>query len=642
MISQKSILEIIETAKIEDIVGDFVALKKRGVNLIGLCPFHNEKSPSFNVNPTRNIFKCFGCGKGGDSVNFLMEHESLSYPDALRYIADKYKIEIEETKPSAEQQASMLEGESLFIINQYASKFYTDQLFQTDIGKSVGLSYFKQRGFREETIHKFNLGFSSAERDGFTRKAVKDGYNIELLRKVGLTTANDNDFFRNRVIFPIHSLSGKFAAFAGRILTSEASGPKYLNSPESEIYNKSKTLYGLFHAKQAIRKHDECMLVEGYTDVISLHQGGIENVVASSGTSLTVDQIRLIKRYTQNVLIIYDGDLAGIKAALRGIELIVEQDANVKIVLLPDRHDPDSFFKEKGHTQFLEFIQANKKDFLLFRLDLASREIAGDPIKKTAFIREIVQTLAKIPDSIKRSVYVKETALQLDIDERIIIGETNKLLVKSISEKKNNELPSSKSKEDDLLADDGTAIYTEQKPAPQNHLVQEKDLVRVLIKYGDKIFEEETSLTVANYIVNNIQDVLENFDSKLYRQIITESMSRLQSNEPLNPDYFLKHINEDIRQEAIEVFTEPFTYSENWKKPLQTQKLPDENFKNDSIRVVRMLKYRKFARVCSEMKNKLKEGQPGIEEETKFIKMNMKLQELKAEMGETLNIVVFD
>ena len=639
MISQNSIQEIIETAKIEDIVGDFVSLKKRGVNLLGLCPFHNEKTPSFNVNPTRNIYKCFGCGKGGDSVSFLMEHESLSYPDALRYIANKYKIEIEETKPSAEQQANQLEGESLYIINQYAVKYYTDQLLQTDIGKSVGLGYFKQRGFREDTIKKFNLGFSSAERDGFTRKAVKEGYNIELLRKVGLTTATDNDFFRNRVIFPIHSLSGKIAAFAGRILTKEASGPKYLNSPESEIYNKSKTLYGLFHAKQAIRKHDECMLVEGYTDVISLNQGGIENVVASSGTSLTIDQIRLIRRYTQNILILYDGDMAGIKAAVRGIELIVEQDANVKIVLLPDNHDPDSFFKEKGHTGFLEYVDANKKDFLLFRLGIAAKEIENDPVKKSAFIREMVQTLAKIPDSIKRSVYIKECALQLKIDERILVNETNKLLLKNLSDKKAAREFPPEPKEDSAFPDDTHVVYPEKKQSVQNHEHQEKDLVRVLMKFSDKIFDENVGLTVAQYIVKNISDILDKFDVPLYQKIITDVQQAIESNIIPGPDYFLKHEDETIRQEAYGVFNERYTYSPNWKKPLQTQKDPEDNFKNDSLFVVRMLKLMKVNRLIKELSRKLQEAasEEEIDQQQKLI---MKLHQLRNDLNEHFKIVI--
>ena len=642
MITQKTIHEIIETAKIEEVVGDFVSLKKRGVNLLGLCPFHNEKTPSFNVNPTRNIYKCFGCGKGGDPVSFLMEHDNLTYPEALRYLAQKYNIEIEESTPSPEYQASLQENESLYIINQYAGKYFTDQLFQTDIGKSVGLGYLKKRGFREDTIKKFDLGFSSAERDGFTRKAVKEGYNIELMRKVGLTTASDNDFFRNRVIFPIHSLSGKLAAFAGRILTTDAFGPKYLNSPESEIYNKSKTLYGLFQAKQSIRKHDECILVEGYTDVISLHQGGVENVVASSGTSLTIEQIRLIKRYTQNILILYDGDPAGIKAAVRGIELIVEQDANVKIALLPDKHDPDSFFKEKGHTGFLEYLNENKKDFLLFRLELASKEIANDPIRKSAFIREMIETLAKIPDAIKRAVYVKECSLQLKIKESLLVNEINKLLVKNISDRRNKIPQPAEAAEEDLKISAKEGDFPEAKESTSNHFPQEKDLIRVLMKYCDRIFEDESGMSVSQYIYDNVKDILEYFDTEFYKQIILDLKLKLDNAESIDPDYYLKNPDEKIKQFAIDIFNDRYTYSPNWKKALQTQKDPEDNYKNDCINTTRILKYRKFARISEEYSNKLK-GKTSEEEEevTKILKVQIKLQKLKSEMGDLLNYVVF-
>lgn len=640
MITQKTIHEIIETAKIEEVVGDFVTLKKRGANLLGLCPFHNEKTPSFNVNPARNIYKCFGCGKGGDPVSFLMEHDNLNYPEALRYLAQKYNIEIEESIPSPEYQASLQESESLYIINQYAGKYFTDQLFQTDIGKSVGLGYLKKRGFREDTIKKFDLGFSSAERDGFTRKAVKEGYNIELMRKVGLTTVSDNDFFRNRVIFPIHSLSGKLAAFAGRILTTDAFGPKYLNSPESEIYNKSKTLYGLFQAKQSIRKHDECILVEGYTDVISLHQGGVENVVASSGTSLTIEQIRLVRRYTQNILILYDGDPAGIKAAVRGIELIVEQDLNVKIVLLPDKHDPDSFFKEKGHTGFLEYINENKKDFFLFRLELASNEIANDPIRKLAFIREMTETLAKIPDAIKRAVYVKECSLKLNIKESLLINEINKLLIKNITDRKNKKSEQVEPEIEGVELSDSEHDFPEAKESTSNHFAQEKDLIRVLMKYCDKIFEEENEVSVPQYLYDNTKDILDNFDSAFYKQIILDLKTKLDNSETIHPDYYLKNPDDKIKQFAIDIFNDRYTYSPNWKKALQTQKDPEDNYKNDCTNTVRILKYRKFARVCEEYPSKLKEA-TSEEEVTRLLKIQIKYQELRSQMGDLLNYVVF-
>lgn len=640
MITQKTIHEIIETAKIEEVVGDFVSLKKRGVNLLGLCPFHNEKTPSFNVNPTRNIYKCFGCGKGGDPVSFLMEHDNLTYPEALRYLAQKYNIEIEESTPSPEYQASLQESESLYIINQYAGKYFTDQLFQTDIGKSVGLGYLKKRGFREDTIKKFDLGFSSAERDGFTRKAVKEGYNIELMRKVGLTTASDNDFFRNRVIFPIHSLSGKLAAFAGRILTTDAFGPKYLNSPESEIYNKSKTLYGLFQAKQSIRKHDECILVEGYTDVISLHQGGVENVVASSGTSLTIEQIRLIKRYTQNILILYDGDPAGIKAAIRGIELIVEQDVDVKIALLPDKHDPDSFFKEKGHTGFLEYLNKNKKDFFFYRLQFVFQDIANEPSRKSAFVNEMIHTLAKIQDSSKRAIYVKECAEQLKINEKILYDGSNTLLANKIHEYKNKIREVNKTDTEDLKVEDTEYKSPQLREYTLDHLPQEKDLIRVLIKYGDKIYDEESGLTVPQYLYDNINDILEYFDSEFYKQIILDLKTKLDNSETIHPDYYLKNPDEKIKQFAIDLFNDRYIYSPNWKKALQTQKDPEDNYKNDCTNTVRILKYRKFARVCEEYPSKLKEA-TSEEEVTRLLKIQIKYQELRSQMGDLLNYVVF-
>ncbi|MCI5080604.1 MAG: DNA primase, partial [Saprospiraceae bacterium] len=348
MITQKSVQEILETAKVEDVIQDFVNLKRRGVNMIGLCPFHNEKTPSFTVSPAKNIYKCFGCGKAGNPVQFLMDHENLSFPEALRWLAQKYGIEIEEKQVSQEVIEERQRLDSLYIVNKFARDFFAEQLFETDRGKSVGLSYFKQRGFREDIIRKFGLGYSPAQSDLLTVTAKQKGYNIDLMKEVGLTSKYGRDFFRDRVMFTIHNLSGKVIGFGGRILQKDVKAPKYINSPETEIYNKSKVLYGAFFAKTAIRKQDECILVEGYTDVISLHQDGIENVVASSGTSLTVDQIRLVKRYTQNIKILYDGDKAGIKAALRGLDLVLAQDMNVKVVLLPEGEDPDSYLQGVG------------------------------------------------------------------------------------------------------------------------------------------------------------------------------------------------------------------------------------------------------------------------------------------------------
>lgn len=434
MIPQKTVQEIMEAAKIEDVVQDYVNLKRRGANMIGLCPFHNEKTPSFTVSPTKNLFKCFGCGKGGDPTRFIMEHEHLGFPDALKQIARKYRIEIEEVELTPEMAAEQQERDSLFIVNEFAKSFYHDQLLNTDIGKSVGLSYFKARGYREETIKKFGLGFAPNQRDELTKKANQMGYKPEYLDRLGLTK-NGRDFFWNRVMFTIHNLTGKPIAFAGRILQKDAKAPKYINSPETEIYVKNKILYGSYFAKAQIRKLDECILVEGYTDVISLHQAGIENVVASSGTSLTEGQILLIKRFTPNITILYDGDAAGIKAALRGLDLVLEKDMNVKVVLLPEGEDPDSYLQNVGAAAFKEYMASQAKDFILFKTDLLLSEVGSDPVKRAGLVRDIVESIARVPDPFKRAFYIKECARIMELEEEVLIVETNKV-VKKILQKR--------------------------------------------------------------------------------------------------------------------------------------------------------------------------------------------------------------
>ncbi|MBL7805152.1 MAG: DNA primase, partial [Saprospiraceae bacterium] len=401
MITAKTVREILDAVRIEEVIEDFVSLRRRGVNLIGLCPFHHEKTPSFNVNPTRNIFKCFGCGKAGDAVTFLREHEQFSYPEALRWLAKKYNIEIEEVELTPEQRAADQMAESLYIVNDFALKHFQEQLFDTDEGKSVALQYFRQRGLREETIRTFGLGYAPDLRDLLLQRARATGHSVELLKKTGLSSADGaRDFFRGRVMFAIHNLSGKVAAFAGRTMSNDKTVPKYINSPETEIYVKNKTLYGAYQAKKAIRQQDECILVEGYMDVISLYQAGIENVVASSGTSLTEGQLNLIRRNTNNLKILYDGDPAGIKAALRGLDLALEQDLNVRIVLLPEGEDPDSYVQKVGSEAFLEYVAREAKDFILFKTRLLLEDTKGDPIKKSSLVKDIVASIARIPDPI--------------------------------------------------------------------------------------------------------------------------------------------------------------------------------------------------------------------------------------------------
>src|SRR6056297_227482 len=429
MIDHNTIQKIIDTADIVDVVQDFVNLKKRGVNYLGLCPFHNEKTPSFTVSPSKGIYKCFGCGKGGNAVNFIMEHEHLSYPEALKYLAKKYNIEIVEKELTAEEIQQQNERDSLLVVTKFANSYFQEKLHKHTEGRAIGLSYFKERGFREDVIKTFELGYSLDIKDAFTKAALEKGYKLTFLEKSGLTIVKDQDKFdrfRGRVMFPIHSLSGNVVGFGGRILKKDVKAAKYLNSPESEIYHKSRILYGMYQAKKAITQKDHCFLVEGYTDVISMHQAGIENVVASSGTSLTVEQIRLIKRFTPNVTIIYDGDPAGIKASLRGIDLVLEEGLNVKVLLLPDGEDPDSFAKSKGASGFQEYLKKNETDFIQFKTRLLLETTENDPIARSRLITNVVQSIAVIPNTITRSVYIRECSKLLDVSEDILYTEVRK------------------------------------------------------------------------------------------------------------------------------------------------------------------------------------------------------------------------
>ncbi|MEM9917789.1 MAG: DNA primase [Bacteroidota bacterium] len=673
MISQKSIREIIETARIEDVVGDYVNLKRAGSNLKGLCPFHGEKTPSFSVSPSKNIFKCFGCGKGGDSVHFLMEHEQLTYPEALRQLAERYNIEIEETQTSSQNIQERQKQESLFLINQYALKYFQDQLFDTDEGKSIGLSYFKQRGFREETIRKFGLGYASKSRDAFTLKATTDGYKVDLLKSLGLTSQYGRDFFRDRVMFTIFNPSGKPVAFAGRILQKDVKAPKYINSPETDIYVKNKVLYGVNFAKRTIRKQDECILVEGYTDVISLHQAGIENVVASSGTSLTEGQIQLIRRYSQNIKILYDGDAAGIKAALRGLDMVLEQDMNVRIVLLPEGEDPDSYLQRVGTTAFQEYLDKEASDFILFKTNLLLKEAANDPIKKSQLIKDIVDSIARIPDPIKRSVYVKQCAHAVGVEEEILVVEVNKMVTGHIRRKRQKERiderqknrrqsgaappPSDwsglSSQEPPPPSEEEGSNYADRPLPPQEQSrasasgdeFQEKDIIRLLITFGDQIFDPEDQLSVAAYILGNIEDVLDEFDNKQYEQVAKECYQRLLNKEEINPHFFLNHTDEDVRRLAIDILHPPFDFSPNWAEKwditLQTQLNPEKNFTKDSIKSIERFKLKKIIRLCQRNQEKIRTMDfSDADELRKLLMVQQKLNNIRNELAKKFGSTV--
>lgn len=647
MITQKTIQEVMNTAKVEEVIGDFINLRRRGVNLIGNCPFHDEKTPSFTVSPSKNIYKCFGCGKGGDSVRFIMDHEHLSFPESIKFLAVKYRIEIEETENTAKEIENKLITDSLYIANDFARDYFCDVLFNRQEGKSIGLSYFKERGFREATIKKFQLGYALDERDEFTKKAIDKKFNIEHLRTLGLTSKSDLDFFRSRVMFTIHNISGKVVAFAGRTLSSDKKQPKYINSPESEIYNKRAVLYGLYFAKDAIRKNDECILVEGYTDVITLHQGGIENVVASSGTSLTKEQIRLIKRYTPNIKIIYDGDPAGVKAALRGLDLILESDMNVKLVLLPENQDPDSFLAGNGTEAFNAFLKDNEEDFIFFKTRVLLSDTGNDPIKKTIVIRDIVSSIAKIPDTFKRTLYIRQCGEMLDLSESVLLNEVNKVVRADAKAKKESNSPHSQElpvdSEDQWL--NPKPVLSQSEPEIlRNDAWQEKAVCSILVNYGHQVIDETKKQTVSQYILESVQDILSYFDIELYRKIIEQVGKKIDAGFTPDHAWFTGHEDEEIRNFAINAMSSPYTYA-SWEKKemfLQTQKMPDENYVRDAESALLRLQLRKSKRVIKELESYLKDATPDVVE-TEDYGINFKVYQVlisqRNEIAEKLGTV---
>ena len=526
MIPRDTINQIIETARIEDVVGEFVTLRKRGSNLIGICPFHKEKTPSFNVNPARNIFKCFGCGKAGDAVRFIMEHEHYSYPEALRYLAKKYGIKIEEREQSPEELAAQNERERMFNINSFAQEYFSNIMMTSDEGQSVGLAYFHERGFRDAIINRFQLGYCPNSGSAFTDYATQHGYDKDLLIKVGLTGSYEDriyDRYQGRVIFPIHNLTGKVIGFGGRILTKEKTKAKYVNSPESEIYNKSQTLYGIFFARNEISRLDNCILVEGYADVLSMHQAGIENVVASSGTSLTTEQIRMISRYTKNITMLYDGDAAGIHAALRGTNMILEEGMNVRIVVLPPEDDPDSFVQNNPIEVVTKYLADNAKDFIGFKTNLLLKDAQNDPIKRASVIKDIVETIAVIPDQIYRATYIKECSRTLEMPEQTLTNEVNKIL----RAKYRKQLGLDPKQDSQLTYQEYQTYQPQQQVEPESStpigFFQEQELVKLLLSHGSENIEleekDEDGKVINTYITtiaSAIVDDLKN-DGLLFR-----------------------------------------------------------------------------------------------------------------------------
>lgn len=589
MISQNTIQQILSRIDIIDVVGGFVKLKKRGTNYLGLCPFHNERTPSFTVSPSKEIYKCFGCGKSGNTISFLMEHEKYSYVDSLRWLANRYGIEIEESFASDEQRQQVQVADSLYIINNFAQQFFSKTLFETEEGRDIGLSYLKERGFREDIIRKFQLGYNPEARDSFTKAAIAAQYNTELLLKTGLV-ANRNDQlmdnYRSRIIFPVHNHSGKVLGFGARILKTNDKAPKYINTPENEIYVKSKILYGSYFARMAIDKADECLLVEGYTDVISLHQSGIENVVASGGTSLTQDQLRLVRKYTNNLTIIYDGDAAGIKAALRGLDLALEEGLNVKLVLIPDKEDPDSYVNKVGASAFNEFVRNNKKDFILFQLEVALKDAGNDSTKKSEVVNSIAETISKInkaEDFTKQQDYIKQCSELLKIDEGGLHALVNKFIRNKISTQE-KALPFEEAKAHEENAKKAAA--TDYDDTTFNLLfkdeLQEKEFARVLLEHGNKKWNEGV---VAEFMLDEILDE-GLFDNADVLKLINEYKKALgKERNLLNKNLFIYSTDPTISSFAVSLLNFPYEASEHWKREYSSstgyqQKLFEQSYED--------------------------------------------------------------
>ncbi len=595
MIPKDTIDKIFETARVEEVVGDFIVLKKRGANLLGLCPFHGEKTPSFTVSPVKGIYKCFGCGKAGNSVNFIMEHESMTYPEALRFLAKKYNIEVVEKEVTPEEAAVQNERESLYIVSSYAQKYFSDNLWDTDEGKSVGLGYFRERGYTDDIIKKFQLGYSSEERNAFSRAALNAGYKSEYLVKTGISILSDKykpedgemklqhlfDRYSGRVMFPIHNVTGRVIGFGGRILGSDKKFAKYINSPQSEIYDKSRVLYGLSFAKKQIVQDDNCYMVEGYTDVISMHQSGIENVVSSSGTSLTVDQIRQVHRFTNNLTILYDGDFAGIKASFRGIDLILEEGMNVKVLLFPDGDDPDSYSKKVTNEELKTFIKKNAVDFIKFKTNLLFEEAKNEPVKKASLVKEIIESISIIPDSIIRNEYVTLCSHILQVDEQTLVFQ-----VKNTRDRKKTK--KNADAETTLRQAQGATNISEDTPkevkddlqkvldAELNPFTeQEKNLVRILLNYGNNLIEvehineeseaEKIEISIAEYILNELlQDQL-SFIDPIYQMFLYEFLLQMKEGKLPSASYFTNHNNPTISTTAINLISQNHILSDNWK-----------------------------------------------------------------------------
>lgn len=666
MIPRPTVDKIKDTLRIEEVIGDYMNLKRSGSNLTGLCPLHGEKTPSFNVNPARQIFKCFGCGEGGDAIAFVMKHDGITYVEALRLIARKYNIAIEEEQLSPEAEAEHQRGQALALVNDFARTFYHEELLHGEEGRSVGLSYFKQRGYSDETIKRFELGFAPARGDALKEAALAAGYQREYLKDLGLINQDGTrDFLRDRVVFPIFGYTGKVVAFAGRVLRSDTKAPKYLNSPETELYVKNKVLYGMHLARTAIRREDLCLIVEGYADVIALHQAGVENVVATSGTSLTDGHIKLIKRLTPRVTFLYDGDKAGVKAALRGLDLVLAEGMEVRLVLLPDDHDPDSYVKAFGGEAFRQFVATEAKDFIAYKSELVDEEAKGDPIVRTRLVQGVLQSIALIPDVILRNEYVRTTAERFSIDEQTLVTQLNTYLSKNREDEMRRTRVARRNDSEAIaehaLGQQRPGGYSEvgggevamptkpQLPGVQgvnNDIHRERDLAGVVIAFGSERFVPDGELTVAEFVCANIEEVIDSFDDPVVGKVLQECHQRLQASEPIDTAHWTGHPDPAVQTLAVDSIASPYSMSKGWWErfeiKLTTQKEPEDNWQLSAMRSITRFKLTKLLRKMDATTERLRllNTPDKADEAMKLVNRYVRMQEVKKILAEQLGSVV--
>jgi DNA primase len=642
MISDNTKQQIFNRIDILDVVGEFVKLKKRGTNYLGLCPFHNEKTPSFTVSPAKEIYKCFGCGKSGNAIGFIMEHEKYNYAEALRWLAARYNIEVEETETSPEQKLQQQTADSLHVINNFAQKFFTNALLETEEGQNIALSYLQERGFRKEVIDKFQLGYNPQQRDALTRALLSNQFNRDLLPRTGLVSLRDNDElvdnYRGRIIFPIHNNTGKIIGFGARVIGKSDRGPKYINTPENEIYVKSKVLYGSYFARTAIDKADECLLVEGYTDVISLHQAGIENVVASGGTSLTTDQLRLIKKYTNNLTIIYDGDSAGVKAALRGLDMALEEGLNVRLVLIPDNEDPDSYVNKVGASAFNAFVAASKKDFIIFQLEVMLQEAGSDVTKKSSLVNQIAETLSRISkaeDFTRQQDYIRQCASLLKIDENGLTTLVNKYKRERVSKEEK------KISADEIKSIQEENLPPEYSPADEAQwLIQqdeahEKNILRVLLEYGLNSWND--TQTMADYIFEELEQF--HFDNPDMERLFEEYRNWYRQGLEPSTKSMLYHDNEVIRNLVVAVSVSQHELSQKWDEVLETMNVVNKDTSKQDVQMsVNYYKLRKIKKMFDQNQRDMEHAP--LDEQMRLIEVHKHLKEIERELTKQLGTVI--